>query len=180
VYGIQGKKIKELKEQGLQHKSFLIACLENIADLVHHWNGSTTRDKNLAIKVSKYIYRILFCLREYLQLNLNKEDPLGKDKTKELFTLSQKVLDYRFGKVKLTDEEINQFITRFGLTDNSKLSFTDTGSVLSQVYSFLKDEFGDVPLVVGSGKRKQRHSRRKHLKIFKRNTRKFKVKHHKQ
>jgi hypothetical protein len=66
VYGIQGKKDISI----LNKENYLISIYENLAELKNHWNYNQTKDDSVKLKVTKYIYRILFALNK---INLCQE-----------------------------------------------------------------------------------------------------------
>jgi hypothetical protein len=121
VYGLQAKKMSELMDKNILKKEhFIIAGVENTIDLVKHQSnsykeGEDVKNTNLAIKVSKYIQRILTCVKK-----VQDDAPDGElDKAIEL---TNKILYYRSNSGKMTQEErisyqtyIKEFMSYFSL-----------------------------------------------------------------
>ena len=128
VYGMQAKKMDQLLPL-LQKEHFVMAGLENIIDLVKHQSESFVSDnaienKNLALKVSKYVQRVIYCLD-----NLVKYDErIDKDKLSDLKTLTDEIVYYRSNISSMGSAEneryqakLNVFMDTFGL--HKKLTY---------------------------------------------------------
>jgi len=158
VYGIQAKRDKDL-EFILKKENYIIAGVENIIDLVHHQSssfkeGNYENNNNLAIKVSKYIQRIFFCLNKVMD---------DTEKIKKYQKLLDKVVHYRSNSNSLTDEEkisyikqggfIDKFINMFNL--DKQLTFDNMPDIFKLLTNDYKE--ADIFNIVRKKKRKNSH-----------------------
>ena len=122
VYSIQAKREQELSPY-MSADNWLIAAFENMIDLYKHQGhsfkpGKSEANKNLAIKVSKYIYRIYYCLNFYFIKQQKSPPALFK---KHYQNATQMFL-YRSGKLeKNQTPDVDQYVRTFAL--NKKLQF---------------------------------------------------------
>lgn len=127
VHGLQSKNIDGMMQSGVVSKeNCIIAGLENIIDLVLHQShsfvdGNMDKNMNLAVKVSKYIQRILLCI------NLITDNEPSEE-LKRATELTDMIIYYRGNAGSMSKEDrdlysikISEFITMFGL--DKKLTF---------------------------------------------------------
>ena len=100
VYGIQAKKIEDVKIFFNDYKGgWVIAAIENLIDLfIHLKDHNKNIDDNIILKVSKYIYRIYFCLDYYFDGKNNK--------IKNRMNIAKKLVDKRGGRAEQAKSEI--------------------------------------------------------------------------
>jgi hypothetical protein len=118
VHGIQAKKINQL-EKVLIADNFLISAAENMIDLYKHHRHSFNKNnnRNLAVKLSKYVKRIFFSLDYYL-----KKCPISNKKKCmqyfkrnninyiEIKKLTDEIMHYRKNVDTFSVSETNAFI----------------------------------------------------------------------
>jgi hypothetical protein len=117
VYSIQAKKNID---KYMESDNWLIASLENMIDLVKHqddvFESNKNNQTNLAIKLSKYIYRIYYCLDKYYKLNKSNNKPQSFD---DHYKLSSIIFEGR-STGKFDDISLKKYMSIFGLNKNIK------------------------------------------------------------
>jgi len=180
VYGIQAGKEKEIEKEFKDYKKgWLIAAIENLIDLYKHLKGkhktSEAAEKeqlddgdghndglgpNILLKISKYIYRIYFCLDKYFPNNATIQE--YKKKAKAL-------VDKRSSSDTTFKEAFKE------INDTFFKKFTDSVEWENYVEVFLPDDLlnddsakiivkGITENKVGGGKKKSRRKRKKKRK----------------
>lgn len=150
VYSIQAKK---KIDSHMKSYNWLIASLENMIDLVKHQNEACVKSKNntplqmqnLAIKLSKYIFRIYYCLNKYYNCKDNKNSKKPND-FNENYNLATNVFNAR-GATNIDRKQIVIYMKTFGLNKNLKNvknnMFVKLFDELSQK-SIYKQEINDI------------------------------------
>jgi hypothetical protein len=178
VYGIQANKIKELLGV-LDARSFLIACIENIADLKHHWNDSDKTDV-VAVKVSKYLQRILFCIYHY-QTMTTTQTIFSDDDLREYQEILERIIHIRNkpSSSEGFDEEerkrIKEFRETFGLNTETETEIVFLKELIKNIrkeYTLRKEKEKES----GTGRKTKKSIRRTHRKQTKNILRKTKTK----
>lgn len=140
VFGFQGKKITENNYMNFKVENFIIAAVENIIDLVHHQsqnynNKYPIKNRNLAIKLSKYIDRVLKCVEKANKVS--KKNIFKIDKN-DIINVN-KVILYRNNSEKLNikdyNNSINYVIDKFNL--NKKMTFSSINPLFKKLFAYL-------------------------------------------
>lgn len=140
VFGFQGNKISEKEYMNFKFENYIISAVENIIDLVHHHanaydNKHPKKNFNLAIKVSKYIHRVLNCIEKANKLSNKNVIEIDKN----IIISVNKVVEYRNNIEKLDIKDynyhINFMINKFNL--NKKLTFSSLNPLFKKLFSYL-------------------------------------------
>lgn len=172
VYGMQARRIDEL-EPLLKEENFRIAGVENCIDLVKHHSHSfnvdnTIETMNLAVKVSKYIQRILLCLKYVSQYS----DEINKEELSNLTSLTNDIMHYRSNSSKMSSSEKEQYMEKIKLfMDTFGLNNALTYNTIHPMFKMLDPELLSVNHVGG---RKAKKTKRKNKYKKQKKTRKHK------
>jgi len=115
VWGIQSGNLNKMMKY-LTADNFLISTVENMIDLYKHHGNSKKVNKDLVIKVSKYIYRIFFCLNYYL---IKSSDVVRKNFDDYL----KKTNNINFSNLKKLIDEIIYLRSNIETFDKKKLDY---------------------------------------------------------
>ena len=115
VWGIQRGKLNKIMKY-LTAENFLISTVENMIDLYKHHGNSKKINKDLVIKVSKYIFRILLCLDCYFKKS-------NKDVRKKFDEYLKKTSKINFSDLKKLVDEIMYLRSNIENLNKKKLNY---------------------------------------------------------